>query len=285
MDTYKCQYCGKICKSKMGLVKHEQYCLENPNALDRTIFKKIGIKGNKSENRKKPVINEYECQCLKCGKKYIVHCTEKEYNNGRYSKYCSINCANSHQHSEETKQKISRTIINKCKLSDPKCSVDDNIDAIIHYQQQIIRFCKECGNPYIGTGKYCSNCRQKKLSDAGKYSAKIQSEIRRSKNEIAFYELCREYFENVEHNVPLFNGWDADILIHDIKYAILWNGKWHYEKITQAHSVKQVQNRDKIKIAEIEKTGWIPYIIKDLGKYNIVFVKEQFDKFIKLIKN
>ena len=66
------------------------------------------------------------------------------------------------------------------------------------------------------------------------------------------------------------------------KIAVLWNGKWHYESIG-GHSVKQVQNRDKIKIKEIEKIGWIAYIIKDMGKYNPLFVQEEFDRFLQYI--
>lgn len=58
---------------------------------------------------------------------------------------------------------------------------------------------------------------------------------------------------------------------------MLWNGKWHYEKITKNHSVKQVQNRDKIKIEEIKKAGYIPYIIKDTGKYNTNKVIDEFN--------
>lgn len=58
---------------------------------------------------------------------------------------------------------------------------------------------------------------------------------------------------------------------------MLWNGKWHYEKITKNHSVKQVQNRDKIKIEEIKKAGYIPYIIKDNGKYNTNKVENEFN--------
>ena len=34
----------------------------------------------------------------------------------------------------------------------------------------------------------------------------------------------------------------------------------------EKHSFKMVQNRDKIKIHEIEKFGYIPYVIKDMGK-------------------
>ena len=78
----------------------------------------------------------------------------------------------------------------------------------------------------------------------------------------------------------MFNGWDADVIIEDIKTAILWNGKWHYVQLTEKHSVKQVQNRDSIKIEEIIKSGYTPYIIKDMGKYNPAFVEEEFNKFI-----
>ena len=119
-----------------------------------------------------------------------------------------------------------------------------------------------------------------KLSRAGRNSVKVQSEIRRSKNEIYFCELCENYFKDVKHNEPMFNGWDADVIIEDIRYAILWNGKWHYEKITKKHSVEQVQNRDKIKLGEIVKAGYTPYIIKDMGGYNKKFVESEFNKFI-----
>ena len=84
--------------------------------------------------------------------------------------------------------------------------------------------------------------------EIGRKSAEIQKETRRSKNEIYFFELCKTHFNNVLHNERIFNGWDADVIIEDFKIAILWNGPWHYRKIKSNHSVKQVQNRDKIKI-------------------------------------
>ena len=119
---------------------------------------------------------------------------------------------------------------------------------------------------------------------AGKMSAYAQSNKRRSKNEIYFYELCKNYFNDVKCNEPMFNGWDADIIIEDIKYAILWNGAWHYKKITNKHSVKQVQNRDNIKIEEIINCGYTPYVIKDMGKYDKDFVENEFNKFISLLQ-
>lgn len=122
------------------------------------------------------------------------------------------------------------------------------------------------------------------LHNGGCKGIQHQGDLRRSKNEIEFCKLCEEYFDNVKHNESIFNGWDADIIIEDIKFAVLWNGPWHYKQITKSHSVKQTQNRDKIKVKEIEECGWTPYIIKDMGKANKNFVKEKFNEFLKYLK-
>lgn len=94
-----------------------------------------------------------------------------------------------------------------------------------------------------------------------------------------FSELCAEKF-NITTNDAIFNGWDADIILNDFKVAVLWNGPWHRKKITKKHSVAQVQNRDRIKVNEIVKKGYIPYIIEDDGKYKKKFVDAMFDLFM-----
>lgn len=264
---YKCKYCNKEFETKTSLLAHNAHCKLNP---------KIKEKLDLIESTRKERI----LICKHCGKEYKLELTDKEFENHKYSNYCSRSCANSRCHSEETKLKISKSMIKK-----------DNIN-----------ICKVCGKQYkyiYGTDttkKFCSHKCYKYfqnhfkdfLSDESKLSLHNfginnilkQGDIKRSKNEIEFCKLCENYFNNVEHNKPIFNGWDADVIIHDIKYAILWNGKWHYEKITKSHSVKQVQNRDKIKIQEIQNKGYIPYIIKDMGKYNLEFVKEEFNKLL-----
>jgi hypothetical protein len=50
------------------------------------------------------------------------------------------------------------------------------------------------------------------------------------------------------------------------------------KRIKKEHSVEQVQNRDKIKVNEILKYGFKPYIIKDMGKYSKKFVNNEFEK-------
>lgn len=69
---------------------------------------------------------------------------------------------------------------------------------------------------------------------------------------------------NVSHNIPIANGWDADILLNDYKIAILWNGPWHYKEMNIGnHSLKQVVSRDILKIIEFEKIGWNILIYQD----------------------
>jgi hypothetical protein len=152
------------------------------------------------------------------------------------------------------------------------------------------KICTYCNKQFITHTQRltCSkDCEQIKkylgAQKGGLKSAAIQSHIRRSKNEVYFAELCKKHFTNVVTNEQYFNGWDADVILPDLKIAILWNGSWHYKKITKKHSVLQVQNRDKIKIQEIKNKGYFPYIIKDTGIRNNKFVEEQFSIFLKLV--
>ena len=111
----------------------------------------------------------------------------------------------------------------------------------------------------------------------------FKKENRRSKNEAYFAQLCINYFgaDDIKTNEPMFDGWDADIIIESHKLAILWNGKWHYEKITAKHSVAQVQNRDRIKVSKIMAYNYIPFAIKDMGSFNKEFVEREFSSMVE----
>lgn len=145
--------------------------------------------------------------------------------------------------------------------------------------------CSSCGRefePLTEKTKTCgAECKRLALIRGGRNGGRksVSSQQRRSKNEIYFYNLCKNKFSNVLHNEQIFNGWDADIILLDIKVAVLWNGPWHYKKITQKHSLNQVQNRDRLKIKEIENYGFKPYVIKDMGKFNISKVENEFNIF------
>ena len=256
-------------------------CPLSPNYQEQIEKRKIGGKNARIKQNKAKILPKisYKCICEKCGKEYQIILTESQFKKKKHF-FCSRSCANSKKHTEEQKIKISQQLKKYYKT---------------HTKKQINKTytnCLACGKQIkINKSGYCVKCRylhlstetKQKLSLAGRKSIEHQKETRRSKNEIDFYNLCKEKFINVLHNEPLFNGWDADIILPDLKIAILWNGKWHYEKITLKHSVKQIQNRDKIKIKEIQNCNYIPYIIKDLGKVNHKKVQFEFEKFLKYL--
>ena len=113
------------------------------------------------------------------------------------------------------------------------------------------------------TAKNISKEKRKEIGSlGGKASAKVN--VKRSKDEIKLYKLCKKYFNNVKHNKILIDGWDADIVLEKEKIAILWNGPWHYKQMKHKnHSLKQVQNRDQIKIDLFTKKGWNVLIFED----------------------
>ena len=231
---------------------------------------------NKFQNTEKSnvkfgLFKEFTVKCERCGKEYIVNEREKLFPQ-KEKYFCSRSCANKRIHSKETKEKIRRTLM-------------------LNTEAVKIFVCKKCGKEFDSKRKnrtFCSlscsmswkNIYLEVGKKGGLASVKIQSKSRRSKNEIYFAELCKQKFNNVLTNEPMFNGWDADIIIEDIKTAVLWNGKWHYEKIKKEHSVEQVQNRERIKIKEIEGRDYKVYIIKDMGKYKKEFVENEFNKFL-----
>ena len=220
--------------------------------------------------------------CEKCGKVM----TEK-FGSGRF---CSRACANSHQLSEDTKSKISKTLVNHLPTSGQRSYQSKRLLIAKENYSKNIKYCSICGKilPFDRRFyKTCGgeDCLKTAYSNAGKISATTVT--KRSKNEIAFCDLCEKYFglDKVIHNVPMFNGWDADIILVDFKLAILWNGPWHYKKVTKSHSLAQVQTRDLIKLNEIQKCGFTPYIIEDMSKASSDKVLKEFNLLLDYIKN
>jgi hypothetical protein len=142
--------------------------------------------------------------------------------------------------------------------------------------KSISKLCSlDCAHILSRTDKYIHIA-----SESGKIGGKISAtrQCRRSKNEIYFSQLCARDFV-ITTNEPFFDGWDADVIIHSEKTAILWNGIWHYKPVIKTRSLKQAQLRDKIKMDVIEKYGYIPYVIKDMGGYNRAFVEQEYEIF------
>ena len=214
----------------------------------------------------------YKCEC--CNKPVY-----KKYGSGRF---CSKTCASIRKHPPEQRKKVSETL--KLRNSYGKSL------RIKEYNKNP-NFCKNCGTPLSyekrDNSTCCPECYKSFIKECGRMGGitSAHSQKRRSKNEIYFYDLCKEKFKQVLHNEPIFNNWDADIIIEDYKIAVLWNGIWHYKQISKSQSLAQVQSRDKIKITQIIDCKYIPYIIKDLGKYDKKFVEQEFNKFMEYVSN
>lgn len=250
-----CLHCGKPVKNK--------YC--NTSCQNKH-------QGHLRENKKYGEIKEFKVQCYQCGKEFKVKERESFFPK-KEKYYCSRSCANTRNHNKKTKKKISKKLTKESTIIEKKCEHCETLFKSLRRKKQ--RFCgRSCSTIYV-------NLTTDRSRKGGRRSAEVQKETRRSLNEIYMAELCEEHFEGVLTNVPMFNGWDADVILTEEKIAILWNGPWHYKKIKEAHSVKQVQNRDKIKIKEIKKCGFTPYVIKDMGSEDNKLVESEFRKFLK----
>ena len=243
-------------------------CKKILNVSKRTLLKFRKLYGLSQDREQK----KFNSECPTCGKKIEYTSTKEKI------VHCSRNCANKRTHDQSTKDKISNTLKLKVKIRKEE------------------KYCINCGNDITMKAKKtkfcCRSCASKfnSNSEIGKQHIKkiveksVKTQSRRSKNEMLFFEYCKIKFGSVENNLPIFNGWDADIIIHDYKIAVMWNGVWHYKKVRKNHSVSQVQNRDKIKIKEIINFGYTPYVIEDLGKFSKKKVELEFEKLLDYLK-
>ena len=298
MKILKCKYCNKefetdgTRKGAGQFAVHVRNCEKNPNRQKIIDAYKQGGKNSGQGNRlhmqkleKEKTRKPRKMICKTCHNIFYVNLTDDEYayflkhpKSKIVRKTCSEKCAHSRKISKKSN-------IKRCKAL--KLYWEKHIDKR--------RKCKNCGKVLDRNtlSRYCSLQCKKQWHEINDELIKLKCQLggrlsssaknRRSKNEMYFCELCEKEFKTVGHNEPIFNGWDADILLHDQKIAVLWNGKWHYETVfeNQNSSLKQIQNRDKIKEKEILAAGWKLYIIKDMGSYNKVFVEQEFKKFME----
>lgn len=257
-----CKNCNKKEAIKYSNYTSGEFCSKECARAYSTKLKRSEINKKVSETLTGSGSGKVKRECFYCKCEFEVEWRK------RGQKFCSTNCQN------KGKKKRKKTILpKKCPYCEVKFEVEKKKDRIFCSRSCSVKF------------RYRDSEFKEKLREYGRKGGLNSVQGKRSKNEIHFAELCKNYFNKILTNEPIFNGWDADVIIEDLKTAILWNGKWHYEKITESHSLKQVQNRDKIKIKEIKKSGYTPYVIKDMGKEDIEFVKSEFNKFLESIQN
>lgn len=211
--------------------------------------------GKKFRNFKRKVEMK---NCMRCQKEF-----KPASNTG---KYCSMSCSS-----------IANNASKKVSPKEIECKI---CKKLFYTRRKNHQLCSvKCSIEYTHTDEYKERAKING-SKGGLVSVSVQQ--RRGKNEIYFAQLCEQYFgkENVKTNEPMFDGWDADVIIPGIKIAIGWNGIHHFFQIGKTQSLKQVQSRDLIKQKVIEKYGYTYYTIADLGKYNPRFVQQEFELFL-----
>lgn len=118
---YKCKYCGKEFEKAYQLAAHISNCRLNPKYKEN-VLKRQRKKSAKEVMETRIKLNPYKyekkkriVQCQNCGKEYEIEITDKQFDNGKYSKFCCRSCANVRHHSDETKQKIGQGVKNSEK--------------------------------------------------------------------------------------------------------------------------------------------------------------------------
>ena len=108
VNQKECLYCKEIIKFKHrnSFAAHCRNCKLRPG-INKITEK---IKQTRLSKRK-----DYEFNCKKCGKKFILNLTQHSYKKGTYRKHCSRSCANSHTQTEENNNNRRKTILNKIK--------------------------------------------------------------------------------------------------------------------------------------------------------------------------
>ncbi len=209
-----------------------------------------------------PAINR--CMIYKCLRCNIT------FNSRDKRKFCSRTCSTTFNNSNRNVSDLQKE---KTSQSLERYYMENAHHGKIN--TTVTKVCPHCGDSFTKRNvkgvitKYCSpqcatssdehklHCRK-----AGQKSARTR--VIRSKDERHLFDLCASHFQSVDHNQPLVDNWDADIVIHDIKTAILWNGPWHRIQMPHKnHSLSQVQTRDRIKVRELTNAGWNVIVFED----------------------
>lgn len=234
--------------------------------------------GKYNEEQFKQRLEEYAINPDKC-----LFCEQKmpyvPLNQRIKRKFCNKSCAAKHNNQKRIQtgsiyQKGLTKEVN-CIVCEANIKIGKNANALqakcfnCNAKKYVVKICKCCNKQFetqtsqTSCSKECLiNLKRKAASRGGKISASIS--VKRSKDEIELYTLCKEYFKSVRHNEIIKDGWDADIIIDDYQIAVLWNGPWHYKQLTlKNHSLSQVQTRDKIKLQVLQSDGWNVVVFED----------------------
>lgn len=257
---YKCDYCGiHYQRSKDWLL---YACFRNSNKLTYCT-NDCSFLARRSIDRDRV--------CLHCKIHFIAKSKEQLFCN----QSCSAKYNNKKRGapSQETKNKISKALSGRIKTERKPvpCIVCGELFLCKPNRKR-----KTCSDE-------CYSVRLKEIGRMGGIAASQSPNMKRgrSRSEIYFAQLIQEKFNNVLTNKRMFDGWDADVILLDLKIAIHWNGPCHYLPLFGDDYLQVVQNKDRERYAAIEKCGYTNYIIDDRDNQGLTKskVRKEFNIF------
>lgn len=164
--------------------------------------------------------------------------------------------------------------------------------------------CQECHYNYSREYKQCGWC-GKDLVVVASYAQKSKSghnfcngscsasynntkrrKSRRSKMEIMLFEMIKEEFPEldiIDNDKELLDGYELDIAIPSLNFAIEWNGIVHFEPIYGKDKLDNIKQRDLDKKIKARENQIELMVIPDLVSTE-KYVKEAFQEVKKRIK-
>lgn len=266
MIECSCIECGKLCNSKGVRIHYNISHTEEGRARHKISSNKGSKAGAVAFSEKRKIINAVEKEKYNLSPKKCVGCHKNLPFDKKVNTFCNSSCAASYN--------MAQRIVNGYSMS-KEARARHRKAAILHGKKRkdaapkytkisICTYCR-CYFPYTNKEPRdtCSDiCLTLKRSSNARNNPGLGT--KRSKQEIQLYELCLSIYPNALPNHVIADGWDADIALVDYKIAILWNGPWHYQEMNIGnHSLKQVQNRDKIKTKLFTESGWKVIIYED----------------------
>ena len=283
------RFCSRHCANKRSISKKQ-----------RELISKLTKARSKKEY--KPILETRICE--KCAKEFVVDV--KKENKKKPKRFCSRSCANGHIISEETKEKISKSskrFFNtkegkrKAKKVGQKLKQQyiDNPELRLLQAERIMKAqgnsnpsriiftCPVCGKqlelrPYEARKrKFCSgHCRNIVNNE------KITGS--RSKAEIMLEEFLKENYPQIKFKTSerdLLQGLELDFYFPEIKFAIEWNGIFHYRDV--GHNIKAIQKKDEQKKQLCIEKDIELYIVKDMTSHKKSILQE-IKKIEKILK-
>lgn len=291
---YKCPYCNKEYENRQSYAAHISMCKYNPNTHRR------GMNINVSKE-KKDIRKEYICTCQKCRKEYTVVVTPRQFETGRYRKYCSLSCANSHIKSKEERNKIANSLKNSDKFYSSLLTRKPPITGAERkpYSGRKTYKCKQCGKEFnlyttlrdIKGRLYCSEKCKNEFLVSCKLGGFREGSVKSYKSgwyknihcdsswELAFvlwnidhgntierFKECRYYIKN---NVS--KKYYPDFIVNNKDIYEIKGIK------SEESQLKQKYNTDVIFLYKEDMLPYLEYVVSTYGK-NFTYLYDKKDK-------